>query len=130
MLAGCAGLAALAVNPLTEVTVETVDAADIDLVVSPLRGTVNDPNACTMTSNGFGCRRDLGSDYTSFEFRTNSDASVDPFYVYARNTSPDSVRIQLFVTMDDDVRLDRGYTIPGNTTQKIAEIRRNSADGL
>lgn len=130
VLAGCAGIAALVVNPLTEVTLESTDISDVDLVVAPLRGPVDDPLACTTTSNGFGCRRDLGADFTTFDFRTNSAASSSPFYVYAVNTTADPVRVQLFVRMEGEIKLDRGYTIPGNTTRRIAEIRRNSADGL
>lgn len=110
--------------------IESTDIADLDLIVSPLRGGTNSPAACDLDTAGFGCRATLGSASSQLSFRTNSAASADPFYVYVHNRNTTSTRrITFTVTIDEEVKLTRGYDINPGQTFKVGEIRRNSADG-
>lgn len=129
-LSGCGGLDALGQNPFTRARITATDGiADLDLIISPLRGAPNAVGFCSQNEAGFGCSPVLGSDFTEVQFRTNSLASTSPFYAYARNNGTVTRRIALLITMDGIQKLSRAYDVSPGATLKIAEIRRTSADG-
>lgn len=82
--------------------------ADFQVHVSPRNGSFNDRDACTETSVGFGCERNLTDNFTAYRFRTDPRSATDPYILYLRNLSGSTRNVDVDVYMDG--RFEYGVT--------------------
>jgi hypothetical protein len=129
VIIGCGGSEALGRNSIINVFLVSNSIADLSLIISPLQGGPNEPDACTESNPGFGCAAFLGSDTTEYEFTTNSLASSSPYHGYVRNFATGTRRFTLEVDVDDSNQWSRGYEIFNSETLYLVRIFRNSVGG-
>lgn len=127
-LVGCGGLGALlGQNADAIVTVNSANANSLDLIIAAAEGTENDPTACTVNSDGFGCTRTVNSSSLSYQFRTNEVSAASPYNIYIKNLSNTPVTETLIIQIDGRTIINKTNTVPANQTFLAAKIFRDSA---
>lgn len=102
----------------------------LELRIAPSNGLPSDPLACTETSDGFGCTRDLNGVVAQYKFTTESDASSRPYRVYILNRGSTDLHSSFEVRLDNQDRINHPVIVKANQIMEVARIYRNSVVDL
>lgn len=125
---GCGGSSNSNNGRRIELVLRSSAIDDLELVVSPDRGSVNSSNACREDDENFGCNVSRIGDEIRITFRSDNDADNDPFYVYVRNFSGSRRTFDFRSYVDG--RTDAGGTteVFGNEDLLIARVFSDSVE--
>ena len=127
---GCGGATSTLLGENSDVVarIEGSAVAGVDMVISPDEGSPTDGQACTTSSNGFGCMSTTTSTSKQFTFTTDSNASDSPYYLYLENNTVAPITVHLTVTMNGTMDIDQDITVPVGGVDLYAKIFRNNAE--
>jgi hypothetical protein len=127
-IAGCGGGGSTGFNSNFEVQLSSSNIADLKLFISR-SGTTISADSCSEGQQSFCSSLEVNGNDVFIRFRSNSDFSNQPVYVWVRNESGTAKNFRVRVRKDDVSKPaydSNNTTLGGNSRGRFAEIRRNS----
>jgi hypothetical protein len=131
---GCGGSSIFGFNSNVVITFTSNNIGEFDIIVTPLSGSAASTTACRSTAPLNWCTVEFGQNFKTIRFRTNSQASSRPYYVYLRNNNTTENRNgTLEINMTSDTNEQSNYNsnifLTPDTTALVARVFRNNVSG-
>ena len=110
------------------VSLTSSDIADLELIATEQQGGPDVVDSCREHQSAFGCRQELLPLETRYFFKTNSTASLSPYFVYVRNNTGTTRRFLLEIFVDGKSKYREATDIFANETIHMAKVLRNSVN--